>query len=95
MRVRLGLISFDAGQEVFLGRDFAQAKPYSEETANTIDEEVRAIVRECYSKAREIILQHEDILHSCASLLLEKERITREEFEALWPKQPKIETTAI
>ncbi|MCD8326024.1 MAG: ATP-dependent zinc metalloprotease FtsH [Lachnospiraceae bacterium] len=92
MSEKLGLISYDDGQEVFLGRDFAQAKPYSEETANTIDEEVRAIVRECYSKAKEIILEHEDILHSCASLLLEKERITREEFEALWQKQPSIGT---
>ncbi|MCD7739497.1 MAG: ATP-dependent zinc metalloprotease FtsH [Lachnospiraceae bacterium] len=92
MSEKLGLISYDDGQEVFLGRDFAQAKPYSEETANTIDEEVRAIVRECYVKAKEIILQHEDILHSCAALLLEKERITREEFEALWPKQAAIGT---
>ncbi|MCD8131122.1 MAG: ATP-dependent zinc metalloprotease FtsH [Lachnospiraceae bacterium] len=91
MSEKLGLISYDDGQEVFLGRDFAQAKPYGEETANAIDEEVRDIVRECYSKAKEIILQHEDILHSCAALLLEKERITREEFEALWPKQPLIE----
>ncbi|MCD8069616.1 MAG: ATP-dependent zinc metalloprotease FtsH, partial [Lachnospiraceae bacterium] len=78
MSEKLGLISYDDGQEVFLGRDFAQAKPYGEETANAIDEEVRDIVRECYSKAKEIILQHEDILHSCAALLLEKERITRE-----------------
>ncbi len=93
MSERLGLVSYDDGQEVFIGRDFAQAKPYSEETANTIDEEVRGIVRDCYSKAKEIILQHEDILHSCAALLLEKERITREEFEALWPKQPALETT--
>ncbi|MCD7864192.1 MAG: ATP-dependent zinc metalloprotease FtsH [Lachnospiraceae bacterium] len=92
MSERLGLVSYDDGQEVFIGRDFAQAKPYSEETANTIDEEVRGIVRDCYSKAKEIILQHEDILHSCAALLLEKERITREEFEALWPKQPALET---
>ncbi len=92
MSEKLGLISYDDGQEVFLGRDFAQAKPYSEETANTIDEEVRAIVRECYVKAKEIILRHEDILHSCAALLLEKERITREEFETLWPKQAAIGT---
>lgn len=93
MSERLGLVSYDDGQEVFIGRDFAQAKPYSEETANTIDEEVRGIVRDCYSKAKEIILQHEDILHSCAALLLEKERITREEFEALWPAQPALEGT--
>ncbi len=91
MSERLGLVSYDDGQEVFIGRDFAQAKPYSEETANTIDEEIRGIVRDCYTKAKEIILQHEDILHSCAALLLEKERITREEFEALWPAQPALE----
>ncbi|MCD8380570.1 MAG: ATP-dependent zinc metalloprotease FtsH [Lachnospiraceae bacterium] len=93
MSERLGLVSYDDGQEVFIGRDFAQAKPYSEETANTIDEEVRGIVRDCYLKAKEIILQHEDILHSCAELLLEKERISREEFEALWPAQPALEGT--
>ena len=84
MSEKLGLINYDDGQELFIGRDFGQTRGYGEETANTIDEEIRDIVRQCYEEARAIILKHEHILHSCADLLLEKERITREEFESLW-----------
>ncbi len=84
MSEKLGLINYDDGQEVFIGRDFGQTRSYGDETANAIDEEVRDIVRKCYEDAKAIILQHETILHKCADLLLEKERINRQEFEALW-----------
>ncbi len=84
MSDKLGLINYDDGQELFIGRDFGQTRSYGEETANAIDEEVRDIVRKCYEDAKAIILEHENILHGCAELLLKKERITREEFESLW-----------
>ncbi len=84
MSDKLGLINYDDGQEVFIGRDFGQTRSYGDDTANAIDEEIRNIVKQCYEDAKKIILEHEDILHSCVELLLEKERITREEFESLW-----------
>lgn len=84
MSEKLGLINYDDGQEVFIGRDFGQTRSYGEETANAIDEEVRKIVMDCYKDAKKLILEHEDILHKCSELLLEKERISREEFESLW-----------
>ena len=87
MSEKLGLINYDDGQEVFIGRDFGQTRSYGDETANAIDDEVRNIVRKCYEDAKAIIVQHEAILHSCANLLLEKERITRDEFEALWNEE--------
>ena len=87
MSEKLGLINYDDGQEVFIGRDFGQTRSYGDETANAIDDEVRNIVRKCYEDAKAIIMQHEAILHGCANLLLEKERITREEFEALWNEE--------
>ncbi len=84
MSDKLGLINYDDGQELFIGRDFGQTRSYGEDTANAIDEEVRSIVHKCYEDAKAIIVKHEDILHGCAELLLQKERITREEFEGLW-----------
>ena len=81
----LGVINYDSdGDEVFIGRDLAQTRPYSEKIAGDIDMEVKAIIDECYAKAKDIITEHMDILHACSKLLLEKERITREEFEALF-----------
>ena len=81
----LGVINYDSdGDEVFIGRDLAQTRPYSEKIAGDIDMEVKAIIDECYAKAKEIIMEHMDILHASSELLLEKERITREEFEALF-----------
>ena len=81
----LGVINYDSdGDEVFIGRDLAQTRPYSEKIAGEIDTEVKSIIDECYAKAKEIILEHMDILHASSELLLEKERITREEFEALF-----------
>ena len=70
--------------EVFLGRDYGHVKSYSEGVASAIDEEVRRIIDECYKKAEEILKDHEEILHKCAELLLEKEKINRQEFEALF-----------
>ena len=81
----IGMLNYDEeGDDVFLGRDLAHARRHSEETAGRIDEEVKRIVDECYRKAEELLRENEQILHSCAKLLLEKERITREEFEALF-----------
>ena len=81
----LGVINYDSdSDEVFIGRDLAQTRPYSERIAGEIDMEVKSIIDECYAKAKEIILEHMDVLHASSELLLEKERITREEFEALF-----------
>lgn len=70
--------------EVFLGRDYGHVKSYSEEIAAKIDEEVKSIIEDCYAKAKEIIGQHESVLHACAALLMEKEKISRSEFEELF-----------
>ena len=85
MSDKLGLITYgDDGDEVFIGRDLAHTRSYSEEVAKEIDQEVYGIIDECHAKAREIISQHMDVLHKCAALLLEKEKIQRDEFEALF-----------
>ena len=70
--------------EVFIGRDLAHTRSYSEGVANAIDEEVRRIIDECYEEAKRILQENESVLHACAELLIEKERINREEFEALF-----------
>ena len=85
MSDNIGVINYDDdGDEVFIGRDLAHAKSHSEYITGEIDKEVKAIIDECYKDAKRIILEHEDVLHSCAKLLLEKEKITREEFEVLF-----------
>ena len=85
MSDKLGLITYgDDGDEVFIGRDLAHTRSYSEEVAKEIDQEVHGIIDECHAKAREIVSQHMDVLHKCAALLLEKEKIQRDEFEALF-----------
>ena len=81
---KLGLVSYDDSGEVFLGRDYEKTKSYSESVASKIDEEVRAILDRCYTEAKHIIVEHRDILDACAALLLEKEKIGREEFEGLF-----------
>ena len=82
---RVGLINYETeDDEVFLGRDLGHARSFSEETALSIDQEVKRIMDECYNKAKSILEEHMDVLHNCANLLMEKERITREEFEALF-----------
>ena len=85
MNERAGLVNYgNEGDEIFIGRDFGQTKSYSEATANMIDEEVRNIINDCHKKAKEIILKRKYVLDACAALLIEKEKIGFEEFEALF-----------
>ena len=86
MSEELGLINYDQNsEEVFVGRDFANtSRGYGEEVAGKIDKEVKRIIDECYAKAKAIIMEHNDVLEACAKLLLEKEKITGEEFGALF-----------
>ena len=85
MSERLGLINYGNDEdEVFIGRDLAHTRSYGETVAGEIDSEVKRIVDECYANARKIIGEYRPVLDSCAALLLEKEKITREEFEALF-----------
>ena len=86
MSEKLGLISYDNdSDEVFIGRDFGHtSRGYGEKIAGTIDEEVKRIIDECYAQARSIIQEYHPVLEKCAELLLEKEKITRSEFEALF-----------
>lgn len=81
----IGVINYDEDDnEVFIGRDLAHTRSHSEAVASEIDVEVKAIVDDCYKKAKDIIMKNENVLHACAELLLEKEKIGREEFEALF-----------
>ena len=86
MSERLGLINYDNdSDEVFIGRDFGHtSRGYGEKVASTIDEEVKRIIDECYLKAKSILKEYHSVLQKCAELLLEKEKITRSEFEALF-----------
>ena len=86
MSEKVGLINYevDNEEEVFLGRDLGHSRSYGEEVATMIDNEVRRIIDDCYQEAKRIITEHIDVLHKCAELLLEKERIERNEFEALF-----------
>ena len=97
MSDRLGLISYgDDDDEVFIGRDLAHTRSYSEDVAKAIDEEIRRIIGECHDQAKKIILEHEDVLHRCAKLLLEKEKVHRDEFEALFTTEdPETENNSI
>ncbi len=85
MSESIGVICYDDDDdEVFIGRDLAHTKGHSEAIAGEIDKEVKSIIDDCYAQAKAIILKHEDVLHKCAELLLEKEKISREEFEGLF-----------
>ena len=85
MSDKIGLINYDnEDDEVFIGRDLAHTRSYGEEIASLIDQEVKRIVDDAHGKAREMIEAHETVLHACAKLLIEKEKIGREEFEALF-----------
>ena len=85
MSERVGLLDYGADEnEVFIGRDLAHSRSFSEATAAVIDEEVKRLVDEAHTKATAIIKEHKDVLHSCAALLIEKEKIGQEEFEALF-----------
>ncbi|MCI8327677.1 MAG: ATP-dependent zinc metalloprotease FtsH [Lachnospiraceae bacterium] len=85
MSENVGLINYDSDDdEVFIGRDLAHTRGYGENVASKIDSEIKRIIDECHERAKEIIHEYKDVLDSCAELLLEKEKITREEFEALF-----------
>ena len=85
MSENIGLICYDNDDdEVFIGRDLAHTRGYGEGVANTIDLEVKRIIDECYEKAKQMIAEHRDVLDACANLLLEKEKISQQEFEALF-----------
>ena len=90
MSEKVGLINYEVNseEEVFLGRDLGHARNYSEKVAAMIDKEVRRIMDECYLEAKQIIESHISVLHKCAAALLEKERINRAEFEALFEEDP-------
>ena len=88
MSDRVGLINYDnEDDEVFIGRDLAHTRAYGDEVASMIDQEVKRIIDEAHGKAHEIIEEHMDVLHACAKLLIEKEKIGREEFEVLFIKE--------
>ncbi len=81
----VGMVNYDSDDdEVFIGRDLAHTRSYSENVARTIDDEVKGMIDHCYSEAKRILTEYSDVLHNCAKLLIEKERINREEFEALF-----------
>ena len=81
----VGMVNYDSDDdEVFIGRDLAHTRSYSESVARTIDDEVKGMIDHCYSEAKRILTEYNEVLHKCAKLLIEKERITREEFEALF-----------
>ena len=90
---KIGLVNCENEEdEVFIGRDLAHTRSYSEAVANSIDEEVRSIIDDCYAKAKQLLEEHRAVLESCAQLLLEKERITRDEFEALFATGEEVVT---
>ena len=92
MSDKIGLINYSSDDnEVFIGRDFAQTKGYSEEVAGLIDKEVKNIIDDCYDKAKTLLQEYSEVLESCAQLLLEKEKIGRDEFEGLFPKDISLE----
>ena len=85
MSEKVGMIQYGGDEnEVFIGRDLAHTKSYGNEVADTIDSEVKRIINECYQKAKDIIKQYDYVLHACADLLIEKEKISQSEFEALF-----------
>lgn len=85
MSEKIGMVNYGSNDsEVFIGRDLAHARSYGETVASAIDSEVKRIIDECHGKAKKLIMDHEDILHQCSALLIEKEKIGQQEFEALF-----------
>ena len=85
MSERVGMINYGSDEdEVFIGRDLAHTRSYGEDVAAAIDSEIKRIIDECYDKAKKIIMDHEDVLHKCCAILLEKEKIGQDEFDALF-----------
>lgn len=90
MSSRLGLVSYgNDSDEVFIGRDWGHTKSYSERVAADIDDEVRLIIEDCHKKAKDIISQHTFVLEECAKELMTKEKLNRDEFEAIFAKEEK------
>ena len=88
MSEKIGIVNYDSDDdEVFIGRDLAHTRAYSESVAGEIDREVRSIIQDCYEKAEQMIRENNEVLQKCAELLLDKEKINREEFEALFNKE--------
>ena len=91
MSEKVGLISYgDDDDEVFIGRDLAHTRSYSEDVAREIDREIHSIIDECHARAKEIILENAEVLHACAELLLKQEKVHRNEFEALFTTNQEI-----
>ena len=90
MSEKVGLISYgDEDDEVFIGRDLAHTRGYSEDVAREIDREIHRIIDECHARAKEIILENKEVLYACAELLLKQEKLHRDEFEALFTTNQK------
>ena len=85
----VGMVNYASDDEVFIGRDLGHTRNYSENVAKMIDQEVKNIIDECYTKAKQLLNENLDVLHRCANLLIEKDRIGKEEFEALFQKSDK------
>ena len=96
MSSKLGLVNYDAGDEdeIFIGRDWGKTKSYSENVAASIDEEVKEIIEGCHVRARQLITEHRYVLDECARQLLEKEKLNRAEFEAIFAEEEKIRAAA-
>ena len=95
MSENLGLVAYDSGSdEVFIGRDWGHTKSYSENVAAAIDEEVRQMIEKCHDQAKQIILEHSYVLHECAKQLMEKEKLSRAEFEAIFEQEAQMAGTA-
>lgn len=92
----VGLINYGSDDdEVFIGRDLAHTRSYSDDTARAIDEEVKHIIDSCYTEAKEILTKYDSELHKCAEMLIEKERINRQEFESIFNKDIEHKTEEI
>ena len=91
MSGKLGLVDYseEDSDEVFIGRDWGHTKNFSEDVQSTIDAEVHAIIEECHEKARKIISEHSYVLHEAAKQLMTKEKLNRQEFEAIFAEEPK------
>ena len=95
MSENLGLVAYDSdSDEVFIGRDWGHTKSYSENVAAAIDEEVRQMIEKCHDQAKQIILEHSYVLHECAKQLMEKEKLSRAEFEAIFEQEAQMTGTA-
>jgi cell division protease FtsH len=96
MSSKLGLVNYDPGDEdeIFIGRDWGKTKSYSENVAAAIDEEVKKIIEDCHAQAKKLISEHRYVLDECARQLMEKEKLNRQEFEAIFAEEEKVRAAA-